>query len=150
MKNDKVKQALSALNNWFGKSDELKVVINLLEEALTPEPRFYKNQPVLVRCNEGNDWVQAILRRIDHDGYLTHAGIGYQQCKPDPDAESIINWVEYTDEQPGIILCPENCQIISMAKTGRTTLFASGVDFRARLSANVARYTIIPLPEFLS
>jgi len=104
MKEDKVEQALNALNRWFGKSDELKVVINLLEEALAPEPRFYKDQQVI----GGQDGLSIkgifIGFSKENGSYIYKVKRGDEtvwcdSCEPDPDAESIINWISFKDQR---------------------------------------------------
>jgi len=130
-----------------------------VKAAMAPKPRFYKGQPVLV-SQDKERWVKGHF-----DSYMkTPSGdtVGYQpfvvwhgegtrwhNCKPDPDAVSLPNWVEYDESQPDIILCPDNSFIISQAISGSITQLKIGVDFRARISINVARYCIIPLPEFV-
>ena len=124
--------------------------VGILDEALAPEPRFYKNQPVLV-SQDGGVFKKRLLDHIDKSpsyNYVCTDSTCWLYCKPDPDAESIINWVEWgggkrpvsldqfvaTEDRNGFVQASRN-------KAWRWSHIGSDKD--------IVRYAIIPLPEFL-
>ncbi len=73
------------------------IAIELLKQAIAPEPRFYFNQPVLC-SDDGKSWISAFFRRYQNlDGFpflvMANGELGSKYCKPDPDAVSLPNWL---------------------------------------------------------
>ena len=125
-----------------------------LKAALAPEPRFYKNQPVLVEASNGDIYRKffhcynekaefgAYFSVVNHPGSVSFDD--FTNCKPDPDAESIINWIEHDGSNSGFLEA-KDAVIIVIKNDGESD--SNNESFY--LDKNIARYTIIPLPEYL-
>ena len=153
--NKVIQEALAELKaNGAFTAMNLKV-ISILEKALAPEPRFYKNQQVLVRDGGTEAWISAVFKGPSLNPahkfmalkYSGGMGIcSYLYCKPDPDAESIINWIEH-DGSDGLLPKDLDKPVVWVDSSGCTQSSTSGA---LVLDTNVVRYAIIPLPEYLS
>jgi len=129
-----------------------------LKEAMQPETKFYRNQPVLVRDIDSGTWKKGIFDGFRKDSgfiykayaFVENFGTGtsnsYKHCKPDPDAESIINWVEH-DGSIGEINRPKNTVLITVSCSDVVHKYSGNCSATLQ---NIVRYAIIPLPEFLS
>jgi len=149
-KEDKVREAFNVLNNGGGDKYQIETARNILKEALAPDPRFYKNQPVLVRDSDDSEWESKILGRVGDMNlsfpFKTTDGGLYSRCKPDPDAESIINWIEHDGSESVVETGKDKVTMYIHNTIGpivewNTDQFYTGT--------NVVRYAIIPLPEYL-
>ena len=156
-----VREALALLDERVSTRDEM--VKELLQEAIAPKPHFYKNQPVLV-SNDGEDWVKRYFNKIEevHDGSkfsfstpiagaTSYSGTDARQtywkyCKPDPDpdAESIINWIKY--DGGGDMPVIDDVTVAVLGSDGANLEFGASEDFEW---SGVGYYAVIPLPEFL-
>jgi len=116
--------------------------IFLLEQALAPEPRFYRNQPVLAGDTEGTlipHWIQSVDMLK-----------AYRIVRPYLPAESLINWVEHDGNNKSPV--QDDQLIVIQYRDGDV----SGGKRLAGLrwtdtgnSRDIVRYAINPLPEFL-
>ena len=99
---------------------------------------FYKRQPVLVRDYQHVQWLPAILDFIDEDEYVSVAGFRWKYCKPNPDFESVINWVKHdgSSECPVYALCHV---MVENEYRYREYDISSNIEWR-----NVSRYFVIP------
>ena len=122
-----------------------------LKKAIAPEPRFYKGQPVKVKSDMGF-WKEAFFIRRENGKYEVKAGPDvnsqiYDECKPDPDAVSLPNWIEHDGSSVNIPY-PKNHSAVWVSEKGHTHIDQWREDgFRADFG--VIRYCIIPLPEFI-
>jgi hypothetical protein len=152
MNEDKVRAAIMVLKSQKGGFEKLnKEVTDILEEALAPPVRFYKNQPVLVRDFNGG-WKKKLYHQFNN--CLSHqctmydgtSPLNWKDVKPDTDAESIINWVEH-DGSINQVATPLNSIVIIECNDG-DVLYHENVS-HINIDSFIARYAIIPLPEFL-
>lgn len=132
-------------------SHALVLIAMTLEKALKIETKFYRNQPVLVRNLDSQNWsVGRHFSGLNRDmlwSFVTTDGNKWGQCKPDPEAESIINWIEHDgDDVITIDFNPEKERLYWIRKDGEEGFIKNG---QALLGKAIARYAIIPLPEFL-
>ncbi len=114
------------------------IAIELLKQAIATEPRFYKNQPVLVSDIDDNLEPRPALFKgypntsnihpFTAHAYGYNAPCGWRYCKPDPDAVSLPNWLPVNDNL-ALPKLPE----------GRYYCF----------STDNTMYCIIPEPEYL-
>ena len=109
--------------------------IFLLEQALAPEPRFYRNQPVLAGDTEGTlipHWIQSVDMLK-----------AYRIVRPYLPAESLINWIEHDGTRRPVetnltwVDCVQSCG-------ARWSGYAGDIAW-----STVIRYAVNPLPEFL-
>ncbi len=86
------------------------IAIELLKQAIAPEPLFYFNQLVLV-SNDGNCWFRAILKGLEPDFNGEYSALSettgvvrWKYCKPDLGAVSLPNWLPTIDGStpPGV------------------------------------------------
>ncbi len=104
-----VEQALVLTKSCFLQSriermaDNVQAVSILLEQALTPRPQFYYNQPVLV-SDDGIEWVSALFKGysgVDNRMFNASPYVGdddediswWRYYKPDASAVSLPNWL---------------------------------------------------------
>ena len=145
---DKAEKALKAVDLYFteGSYEQKQSAVRLVEEALTPEPKFYAGQSVLVRDFDTDDWttIHLVSIRDNEHGYIFHAAEGnYKQCKPNPDTVSHPNWIEHNGDSDMPIMDDVWVEVVLVEQqrsSGRADNFEWG---------HVLRYTITPLPEFL-
>jgi len=143
MDKKKVREAIALLANSAEPFDKAAI---LLRESLAPPQRFYKGQPVLVRDFGALTWANGFFESINELGQfvvtLEASSTPYwDECKPDPDAVSLPNWIEndHTEKRvEGDFITWE----FADGRLGCTTGFVC-------LSVDVARYCIISLPKWL-
>jgi len=143
---NKIREALRIATEMEAFGGQL-LIKNLLTEALAPPQRFYKGQPVLVSI-QGIDWSKRTLLRIEDlsksYAYMDTISQCWDHCKPNLDAVSLPNWIEHDGSDHGRIVAKG--AIINVIRT-------DGESYHHReafyLNDGIARYCIIPLPEFL-
>jgi hypothetical protein len=91
MDEKKVREALEKAKEIY--NSETSSVIKLLEEALAPAPRLYIGQPGWF--SNGLEKKLGILTWVEKGNYFDERREAWPVFKSDPDALSIINWVEY-------------------------------------------------------
>ena len=141
-------------------------VVSLLQEVvsetLESECQFYKDQPVLV-SDEGIEWIRGYFSHQDGERFAVFAGratsysvpcsdpylafFDYVYCKPDPDAKSLLNWIEWNG---GVCPLIENTCVALQFRDGR--IKAGPVWPRMwrnkGLESDIIRYAVIEAPEF--
>ena len=121
--------------------------IDLIEEALQPEVRFYKGQPVLV-MDGGDQWHKDRLIGLLNDRvnmYDCDDGL-WVECKPDPEAVSLPNWTEI-DGTAEVAEIPKNTLLVVDHENELPEIYTH--QDSVMFGKKAKRYAIIPLPEFL-
>lgn len=141
----KVREALAILDGVRTVEynlDPMSQISKLLNEALTPGPRFYDGQQVLV-SDDGTEWVKDILLQVGHSTVHIYQceSAGWRYCKPDPGAVSIPVWVEHDGTEKSI----EGDVLLWVNKDGNCYTVKNSLI----IGSGVIRYAIIPLPEYL-
>ena len=132
--------------------DNKSKVIQLLQQALAPAPKFYVGQPVLVSDN-GKDWHKTILENIREEQFICEYEDGeiYEYCKPDPTAPSRPNWIEHDGR--GTPMFSMGDIIAVQYRNGESD--CTNDDHREFSwkhdgdSGDIIRYCVIIAPEFL-
>lgn len=155
MNKRRVEEALAAakqLNDMF--DDNRATVIQLLEEALKPEPQFYIGQPVLVKAEtKKSKWHQGFIDSKDGGGLLVKFGRDYtsfhaKNIKLDLDAETLPNWIEVDkSEWATSIKYSDKEMCIAIYRDGKQ--FLVDPKSHALYLKGVVRYCVIPLPQFV-
>ncbi len=118
----------------YTSTNALVNAVSKLKEAITPKPRFYYNQPVLVSDGLNAPHVAAFFRGYDDGRFVTVETLGgaelsWDNCIPYPEAVSIPNWLPYD-------------------KT-KTVFTNSNKKERVIYSQDKTMYCIIPEPKYL-
>lgn len=131
-------------------SERIAQAGGLLEKYQKPSTKFYKGQPVLVRGELDQRWVEAFYEerrevKGQPDKYLVKLGPGmnaqvWPVCKPDPNAVNVTNWIEHD----GSMKVLEGDFILIEHTSGKATTHL----LRRSIGNLVKRYAIISLPEF--
>lgn len=171
----KIHDAIAILDgsktNTLAVIDDAKV---LLQEALNCSntfekdavPRFYKGQSVLVSDNPQNGFVPNCLVDIltneeypflvYRNGHNENSTPGiydvnvYKYCKPDTDAKSLINWIEWSGGQ-----CPVNTEQKGLVLYRNGTI-GSGINLykyswhHEPYNTDIVAYALIEPPEYFS
>jgi hypothetical protein len=157
MNKDKIMKALTLLHLNSDMNTKETEAIELLEQALGLTTKFYKGQPVLVKFHAG-DIRKGWFSHMEFENYMVYFDRGkdtyqYDNCKPDLKAESLPNWIEH-DNTAFLPEVPENSMTLVIFKEGSDAHsdFPNGlmrIDPYGVNGTPVARYAVIPLPEFL-
>ena len=154
---DKVQKALSECRDMLAfivnhadihshYENAITVIANA-DEALAPEPRFYKGQSVLARDPKD----RRVERHVYHILYTEKAEKRWEIIGADLDAESIINWVEHDGK--GTPVLSMGSTVAVQTRCGDPDCTSDDIrdlQWKHNDSSNdVMRYAIIPLPEWL-
>ena len=142
-----VREAIEVGNDLNLKSSEAaEKMIDLLNEALAPQPAFYKDQQVLMRDSINDGWIRKTLTSISSEAGLFYCksdikGSGnpsWKYCKPDPEAVTRPVWIEH-DGSSGCLVELFRKVHIEFEDGSFTSVFAKDVYWRT-----VTRYFIVP------
>jgi hypothetical protein len=146
------------------RADKLQAELDCLKELLKEkEHRFYKGQPVLVRMGDACGWDKKYLASRQHGLYncycegktarTTKNITSWPQCKPDPSAPSLLNWIEWEGGE-----CPVDGDklVVSLWRNGeieaevaRNLVWRHDAPEPGDMDSDIIRYAVIEKPEFI-
>jgi hypothetical protein len=123
-----------------------------VKPAQKPEaPKFYKNQPCLMKEYITSKWIPRILSRIvegDNYPYRTVGGMACQECKPD--TTSYIAWTEHTGPET---VPKDKSRVIAERGDGVlvdvSNISGGNWDINLMYTSRIIRYFYVPLTEYL-
>jgi peptidoglycan/xylan/chitin deacetylase (PgdA/CDA1 family) len=151
MNEDKVREALKSLKNVeLSNAEAIANSVLCLEEALAPEPRFYKGQigrftDNKLRADSSLGTRGWLTCRVE-DFFYNENGTEWRFFTPDPDAKSLPVWIE-NDGSKSVVETGKDKITMYIHNTGEPRVEWNREQFY--LGKNVVRYAIIPLPEYL-
>jgi len=136
---------------WDSIDPVLHKHLDILFGILKPKPKFYRNQPVLAKYTQGtyqSDFLSEVLENRS-DKYKCRFHVNpFNDCKPDPEAKSFINWIEH-DGITKFFEVKEGT-VMLLVPTGEVTPWVAYPDNPpVEVTEDTVRYAFIPLPEFL-
>jgi len=154
MNKSKVKEALAKLESVETmRTDDFNGLKKLLEEAIAPEQSFYKGQMVIGR--QDKLYVKGIFLGFspENGDFFYKIGRGHEtvwcnSCKPDPDAVSLPNWIEWSGGEQ-----PVNDDVFVVVETRCGLISGDGAIEYAWSEddddGDILRYAVIQKAEFL-
>ena len=143
---DTIKEVIKLLEDSAEPYDKAAM---LLKQAIAQKPRLYKGQPGVFRdASYGTQGLVGILKAIgdlDDARYTSQSGRRWSEFTPDPTLPSYINWIEHDGSNNKRIIMPTICCVAMILKTGA---YVATTRDEIVINSHVARYAIIPLPEF--
>lgn len=127
---------------------ELDKLNKLLEEK---EHRFYKGQPVLFAAPNSDEWEKGHLYGISDSEYCKFQATptdSWSQCKPDPEAPSLPNWIEWEGGE-----CPVDDKVFVLTENRDGVLDIAYAEEECwdhqNFGNDIIRYAVITKPEFI-
>jgi len=70
----------------------MMILIKRLEQEVIPKPKLYIGQQVIFSGLNGENQHRAVLTGKNGHYYISENGGHWSECKPDPDAKTLIDW----------------------------------------------------------